>query len=401
MQLVSTLNPRKTAMILGIFALYFATQSLIVEYLIENILNENTHSDIIHVVDLFSVNIEESIPTWYASLLLFGAAVLLTLIAAAKASVKDHFAAQWAGLAVIFIYLSIDEGAAVHEVAADVLQTQLTLTGFLYFGWQIVYVPLVILFAVVYRRFLFHLPPRTRNLFILAAVIYVGGALIVEGISANQWYLDGGQSFEYLVIATIEEFSEMLGVVVLIYALLAYTAEMRYTFVFQASSATPELDDQAESPEPEVIQAVEYVPHSWWSRHTVIVAALVVLVGNVALIAWVNMRISQDTALTNQAIMGQLAAYGVQVTPLQGHFGINNLTSRQAAASLLTEYAEVMIVTWASTETSIALAADELPFDRNGLIEVLYTNGETEFVIFETPAVKAIVGDVQPVPSDT
>jgi hypothetical protein len=60
-----------------------------------------------------------------------------------------------------------------------------------------------------------------------------------------------------------------------------------------------------------------------------------------------------------------------------------------------------MIVTWASTETSIALAADELPFDRNGLIEVLYTNGETEFVIFETPAVKAIVGDVQPVPSDT
>jgi hypothetical protein len=389
MQLVSTLNPRKVALVLSVLALYFAAQSLIVEYLMENMLNEDTHSDIIHVVDLFSVNVEESIPTWYAATLLFGAAVLLAFIATAKAGIKDHFAAQWAGLAVIFVYLSIDEGAAVHEVAADVLQTQLTLTGFLYFGWQIVAVPLLILFALFYRRFLFHLPPRTRNLFILAAVIYVGGALVVEGISANQWYLDGGPTFEYLAIATVEEFSEMLGAVILIYALLSYMVEQRYTLIFQASSATPEPDKSVAE------QRIEATPFRW-SWRSVSVAALVILAGNIALISWINLRVSQDSAFTNQAIMDELAEYDVQVTPIVGRFGIDNLASRQATAALLAEFDEVIVITWASAESSLALAADDLPFDRNSLTELLYANGETQFVIFEPLAVQAIVGDVQP-----
>jgi hypothetical protein len=53
-----------------------------------------------------------------------------------------------------------------------------------------------------------------------------------------------------------------------------------------------------------------------------------------------------------------------------------------------------MIVTWASTNNSIALAADDLPFNRNGLSDVLRSNGETEFIIFEILAVQAIVGDI-------
>jgi hypothetical protein len=70
------------------------------------------------------------------------------------------------------------------------------------------------------------------------------------------------------------------------------------------------------------------------------------------------------------------------------------LSARQVAASLLTEYSEVMIVTWASTNNSIALAADDLPFNRNGLSDVLRSNGETEIIIFEILAVQAIVGDI-------
>jgi hypothetical protein len=391
MQLLSTLNPRKVALVLSVLALYFAAQSLIVEHLIENFLNDDTHRDIIHVVDLFSVNVEESIPTWYAAMLLFGAAALLALIAAAKAGAKDRFAAQWAGLAVIFIYLSIDEGAAVHEVAADVVQTQLSLTGFLYFGWQIVAVPLLILFALFYWRFVFHLPTQTRNLFILAAVIYVGGALVVEGISANQWYIDGGPTFEYLAIATVEEFCEMLGAIILIYTLLSYMVAQRYTLVFQASAATPEPDKSVA--EHTHIQIIEAVPFRW-SWRSVIVTALVILAGNIALISWINLRLSQDSAFTNQAIIDQLAEYDVQVIPIEGRFGIDNLASRQATAALLAEFDEVIVVTWASAESSLALAADDLPFDRNSLTELLYANGETQFVIFEPLAVRAIVGDV-------
>ena len=51
---------------------------------------------------------------------------------------------------------------------------------------------LALIFTLLYLRFLFHLPPRIRNLFILAGVCYVGGAVIVEAISANRYSLDGG-----------------------------------------------------------------------------------------------------------------------------------------------------------------------------------------------------------------
>jgi hypothetical protein len=80
---------------------------------------------------------------------------------------------------------------------------------------------------------------------------------------------------------------------------------------------------------------------------------------------------------------------------MAGRFGADNLTSRQVAASLLTLFDDVMVVTSASTESSFALAADELPFDRDRLAEVLHANGVFQFVIFDTPAVKAIVGNVQ------
>lgn len=394
MQLAYTFHPRKIALILGILALYLGAQSLIVEYLIENVLDSDAHRSLILVLDLFSVNVEESIPTWYATLLLFGAAVLLAVIAAAKAIANDGYARHWTGLALIFLYLSMDEGAAIHEIVADAIQTSLEPTGYLLFGWQLVAVPLVILFAVLYRRFLFHLSPRTRNLFILAGVIYVGGALVVEAISANRWYLDGGQTFEYLAIATVEEVAEMLGAVVLIYTLLAYIVQMQYVVAFYPA---------APSPQPEVTSPSSGTALIQWRRPVQLIL-LVILAANIVLVSWAMTQapapIQRDPAAINQAIIDQLAAYDVQVTPLPGHFGVDNLSARQAAAALLAEFDAVMIVTWASTEASIALAADELPFDRNHLTQVLYENGETQFVIFDTLAVRALVGDIQPLPPD-
>jgi len=395
MRLVYTLNPRKIALTLAILAFYFATQSLITEYLIENILDTDVHSALVLVLDLFSVNVEESIPTWYATLLLFGAVLLLAMIATAKYAHQDRFRRHWAGLALIFLYLSMDEGAAIHEIFSDVLEQLFAPSGYLYFAWVIVAVPLVILFIVLYFRFLFQLPPRTRNLFILAGVVYVGGALVVEGISANRWYLDGGQSFEYLAIATIEELSEMLGAVILIYALLAYIVQMQYVIGFIPPLDATETDSSMptlQQPEAAHMTGQQFRP--WWRQWPVIVVALGILVANVVVVSWALIQMSERVVTVNQAIIDQLAAYDVQLTPLEGHFGVDNLPSRQTAAALLTQFDEVMIVTWASSGASLALAADELPFDRNRLTKVLYENGETQFVIFDTLAVRALVGNI-------
>jgi hypothetical protein len=273
-------------------------------------------------------------------------------------------------------------------------------TGYLYFAWQIVAAPLVILFGVIYWRFLFHLPPRTRNLFVLAALLYVGGALIVEGISANRWYLDGGQSFEYLAIATIEECFEMLGAVVFIYTLLTYMAESRYSAVFYPSVGTEKIDmPPAQSIQPHIIH--QTLPRSWAVQRLMIGIALVVLVANVLLVSWARAQIPEatsirhDPAAINQALLDYITIYGVEITHLEGNFSIDNLNSRQTVASLLSEFDDVMIISWSAGESSIAIAAKELPFDRSNIIEVLYSQGETQFVIYDTGAVKAMVGDIQ------
>ena len=79
-----TINPRKSTLFLGIVSLYLAVQSLIGEYLLENVLSSETDSLIVPLLDLFSVNAEETIPTWYSTLLLFFGAALLAFIAAVK-----------------------------------------------------------------------------------------------------------------------------------------------------------------------------------------------------------------------------------------------------------------------------------------------------------------------------
>lgn len=82
---------------------------------------------------------------------------------------------------------------------------------------------------VAYLRFFFHLPTRQRLLFFVAGALYVGGALILEMLSAFYVDLYGGQNnmtglqiVAIHAITTAEETFEMLGVIVLIYALLTY-----------------------------------------------------------------------------------------------------------------------------------------------------------------------------------
>src|SRR5690606_1736254 len=80
--------------------------------------------------DVLSVNIEESIPTWYSSLALFLAASLLGWIALIKLIHREPFRVYWLGLALIFVYLSADEGAALHETASAPLQSAFNTSGF-------------------------------------------------------------------------------------------------------------------------------------------------------------------------------------------------------------------------------------------------------------------------------
>ncbi|MCB9452937.1 MAG: hypothetical protein H6672_15965 [Anaerolineaceae bacterium] len=216
-----TLSPRRMAFILGGISLGLCLISIAGKALEWELGSHSTYF-IYQAVQTFNVNQEANIPTWYSALLLLACAALFGVVAQSRRQYGERDSRHWWGLALIFMYLSLDEVAAIHEELSIPLQESLHLTGFLYFGWILVGAAVVLVVGLIYGRFILRLPRQTRRLFILAGVLYVGGALVIEAISANQWYLNDGTSLLFSATGTVEELCEMLGVVVLIYALLTY-----------------------------------------------------------------------------------------------------------------------------------------------------------------------------------
>lgn len=101
------------------------------------------------------------------------------------------------------------------------------------------------------------------------------------------------------------------------------------------------------------------------------------------------------------AIARHLAPDGILVANLTSTFSPNSLTARRIAASLLVNFAQVTIYTPASAGWSFALASNHLTIDQNTLAGALQDSGEQQYVIYETPAVRAIVGDAQPITLDS
>ncbi len=232
--------------VLILIAFYLAVQSITGRY-VEDYAGDTASPLLSDVVRLFNINRESSVPTWYASSLLLVCAVFLGLIAWNKYVNREAYHRHWMGLACIFLYLSVDEGATIHEILTEPLQASLGTGGPLFFAWVVVAIPLVLLFVLAYFRFWWNLPSRIRTLFFLAGMIYVGGALGIEMIGANQWYHDGGTSLLYSTIGTLEEFCEMMGVITLIYALWVYLAGSANTLQIsiRAAASVPVREETA------------------------------------------------------------------------------------------------------------------------------------------------------------
>jgi hypothetical protein len=177
-------------------------------------------------VPTFTFNSEANIPAWFASIMLLACAALFGLITFVKRSRGDRFVRHWAGLAVIFVYMSADEGGQLHELLTEPSGRVLgEAGGWLHFAWTVPAVAIVAVVARTYLGFLFHLPTNVARLFILAAAMYLGGAIGMEFIGG--WYLaNHADNFQYALMTGLEESLEKLGVVLTIYTLLRYVASI-------------------------------------------------------------------------------------------------------------------------------------------------------------------------------
>lgn len=173
---------------------------------------------------------EANLPTWYSTLLLVASSILLLAVFSTRQNKSDKY--YWLVLAFVFVYLSLDEFAQLHElfgsyISKTSMQSLLpdeSSSAWIFWGGA-----MSLIVAVSFFRFWWRLSKPVRRTFLIAAVIYVGGALgleIIEVYHASR----AGEDFWFFAMVTVEETMEMLGVVIFISGLFEQLLQEGDTF---------------------------------------------------------------------------------------------------------------------------------------------------------------------------
>ncbi|HEX7028870.1 MAG TPA: hypothetical protein VF268_16640 [Gammaproteobacteria bacterium] len=215
-----SLSPRTIVLILGAMAFFLVIAGLAGQ-LTPNLTGHG------EVVTLFNFNSERNIPAFFSTLLILGATLLLAVIAVFKRAGGAAYTVYWVILACGFMFMAVDEAMSLHEKLNEPMSWLLgkERAGIFYFPWVFAGIGIVIVLGLVFLRFLLHLPVKTRLLFLAAAALYLGGAIVVELLGNHFAAVHGTKSWRFVVSGAIEEGLEMAGMIVFIFALLKYIAE--------------------------------------------------------------------------------------------------------------------------------------------------------------------------------
>lgn len=182
------------------------------------------HGRLLGFGSMFYVGEESNVPTWYSSSLLLLCSALLWIIGSASKGANNRESPWWRMLSVVFLFMSVDETATIHERIGGLCERIFGTQFFRDFGFVLPGAILVCITVLLFLRFVFRLPPATRKLFVLAGVLYAWGASGMEGVSLG-WAARNSPALPmYSFLVTIEEIFEMSGLLVFIYALTSYMA---------------------------------------------------------------------------------------------------------------------------------------------------------------------------------
>ncbi len=130
---------------------------------------------------LFSVDQESSVPTWWAIVVLALVGQLTAVVGTQQAKNRSELVTWWA-LAAGFVFLSIDEGAMLHERVGFLFNVS---GEFRHVPWMIIWLPLA---AVVGGVVLWRLWRISRRLVIgltIGAIVFLAGAVVLETINVS------------------------------------------------------------------------------------------------------------------------------------------------------------------------------------------------------------------------
>ncbi len=189
----------------------------------------------------FNLNSEGNFPALFSSLLLLVCSFLLFLIFNIEKTRASYYSTTWFTLSLIFLYLAIDENISLHEYAGRIpnkIDDFERFSGFLYYPWIMPAIVVLGILGFIFFEFIRDLPKSTKRQFLIAAFIYIGGAVGIEAIGANHDMIYGRDNIIYSLIVMAEELCEMVGLAIFINALIKYIIRskinrMNIQFIFE------------------------------------------------------------------------------------------------------------------------------------------------------------------------
>jgi hypothetical protein len=168
---------------------------------------------------------DNNLATWYSSMLLSGCALLLGVIATAVRRQAAGGWLPWAGLALTFVGLSIDDLCRFHEMMSDPMDQLFEYPGPLHYSWVIPGAVFVLMFVGAFARFLIRLPRRSRWSFVGAGALFIGGALGMEMVLGIQTKSHGSNNLTFDILLSTKKLMQLLGSTVFLCALLAHVRD--------------------------------------------------------------------------------------------------------------------------------------------------------------------------------
>ncbi len=192
----------------------------------------------------FDLNREDSIPTFVSSMGLGICSLLLFVVAHLVKRNRSSGFLYWIGLAILFLYMAVDETVRIHEKLGGPLRGVYNPEALYDMVWLIPYGALAILVGVIYLRFVLRLPGETKVLFIVSGLVYLSGVAGFEYLGGRQDALYGIGNFAYQAFVVLEEGLELLGMGIFMYSILNHIRINFGTvrFIVSAKSTQTSLD---------------------------------------------------------------------------------------------------------------------------------------------------------------
>jgi hypothetical protein len=217
-------NQRLVVLVMAIIAVILVSISAVVSPQGDELLEKKaslSYSIMSEPSRVFNIDQEANIPTWFTAGVALYLAMMAAMIASVVKSQGKKMAWAWRGVALMGIYIAMDEVAGFHELAIDPIRDNWEISPWLYQAWIIPAIILVISISILYFRFFWKLPFYTKFYLVIGTFVYLMGAIGVEAVGGFVLTTQGLNDW-YVQLAHIEEFMEMMGLIIILYSVVEY-----------------------------------------------------------------------------------------------------------------------------------------------------------------------------------